>query len=278
VPDSGVDGGLPKGTRSLSVFVVNRRKPAPDDVSDEAFIFQAQLELACDRSFIARPNLRSLESTDWDERVADLQYREACEFSVGHSVSTEAIPTDGKCHTVRTCWLPRAEVERVAPSSIPGVELKMEVLASLADGKDAQARLGNFVTAYRDWIKDQGKHVPPSPARRSETGSELLRRAELAADRIQAGIDLLDDPQCLEAFRIANRAMATQGRRRLARITGKRSEELAPEWRPFQLAFLLMNLKGIVDPTDGDRELVDLLFFPAGTGVHNQWFCYQRSA
>src|SRR5262249_60596857 len=39
-----------------------------------------------------------------------------------------------------------------------------------------------------------------------------------------------------------------------------------PAWRPFQLAFLLMNLKGIVEPAHPDREVVDLLFFPTGGG------------
>ena len=72
VPDTGIIGGLPDGTRSLSVFVVNKRVPSPDEVSDEAFIFQAELELTSDKPLVARPNLRSLESNDWDERVADL--------------------------------------------------------------------------------------------------------------------------------------------------------------------------------------------------------------
>src|ERR671923_314284 len=39
-----------------------------------------------------------------------------------------------------------------------------------------------------------------------------------------------------------------------------------PQWRPFQLAFLLMNLPGIVHPAHDDREVVDLLFFPTGGG------------
>ncbi len=39
-----------------------------------------------------------------------------------------------------------------------------------------------------------------------------------------------------------------------------------PTWRPFQLAFFLLNLQGIVDPDDPDRETVDLLFFPTGGG------------
>jgi len=266
IPDTDIDGGLPKGTRSLSVFVVNRRHPGDDEHRDEGFIFQVELELQSDTSFMPRPNLRSLDSKEWDERVADLQYRDAFEFSVGHSVSTEAVVEGRKCQTVRTCWLPTAEVEKVAPSEIPNVTLEMEVLALVQDGADAQEKLGSLVSHYKEWIVRQGNLAPTSPVHRKETGAALLHRANIAADRIQAGIDLLNDPQCLEAFRIANKAMAAQGRRRLALQLNKRPEEIVPKWRVFQLAFILMNLKGIADPTSNDREVVDLLFFPTGGG------------
>jgi len=266
VPDGDVDGGLPKGTRSLSVFVVNRRKASPDEVRDEGFIFQVELEVQSDTSFVARPNLRSLESDDWDERVADLQYRDSFEFSVGHSVATESVVEDGQCKTVRTCHLPVAEVEKVAPSKIDGVTLNMETLAFLRDGDDALEQLGGFASSYRDWIAKQSAGLSALAPRRMETAQELLHRAGLAAGRIQAGVELLADPNCMEAFRVTNKTMAAQGRRRLALQLGKTPEEITPAWRPFQLAFILMNLKGIAEPTSHDRELVDLLFFPTGGG------------
>ena len=266
VPDGDLDGGLPKGTRCLSLFVVNRRKASPDEVRDEGFIFQVELEVQSDTSFIARPNLRSLESDDWDERVADLQYRHCFEFSVGHSVATESVVEDGQCRTVRTCWLPTAEVEKVAPSKIPGVTLVMEELASLKDGADAQRHLGGMVVSYKEWIKKQSGFLASLSEHRKETAAELLHRANLAADRIQSGIDLLADPRCLEAFRLANKAMAMQGRRRLALQLKKPPGEIVPAWRPFQLAFILMNLKGIAVADSDDRETVDLLFFPTGGG------------
>jgi hypothetical protein len=70
------DGMVPRGTRSVSLFLVNRRKPAADELRDTAFAFQAALEVRCEQPFVSRPNLRGLESDDWDERVADLQYRD----------------------------------------------------------------------------------------------------------------------------------------------------------------------------------------------------------
>ena len=196
---------------SSSIAARHRRTKSATKVSSS----RSNWRLHSDSSFIARPNLRSLESDDWDERVADLQYRDSYEFSVGHSVSTESIVEDGQCKTVRTCWLPTAEVEKVAPSKIPGVTLEMEALRFCEMARTPRSSLG-FVTTYKDWIKKQVDSLDELSAHRKETAQELLHRAQLAADRIQAGIDLLGDPQCLEAFRIANKAMAAQGRRRLA--------------------------------------------------------------
>ena len=45
-----------------------------------------------------------------------------------------------------------------------------------------------------------------------------------------------------------------------------------PQWRPFQLAFLLMNLQAFVTPGHTDREIVDLLFFPTGGGKTEAYF------
>lgn len=136
-PQHGDD--VPKGTRSMSVFLVNRRIPAGDDFADEAFAFQVELEIHGDLPFLPRPNLATLASDEWDQLVADIQYRDTCEFSVGHAISTEAVIENCYCVIVRTVWIPSAQVERVAPASISGVELGMDALANLKDGDDAKA-------------------------------------------------------------------------------------------------------------------------------------------
>jgi len=261
-----LDGGLPAGTKSVSLFLVNRRPPKPDELRDEAFAFQAQLEIHCEASFVPRPDLRSMHSKDWDEQVADVQYRDAYEFAVGHSISTEAVVIDGKCKTVRTCWIPQADVERVAPTNVEGVVLSMDTLSQLTDGADAQAKLSKFVSQYREWIEEQRALMPTSPEQRKDTSEELLNRAGVAANRIEQGIAMLAEPVVLDAFRIANRAMAAAARQRFGVMQGKNPADVEPIWRPFQLAFLLMNLPGVADPENDDREVVDLLFFPTGGG------------
>jgi hypothetical protein len=262
------DGMVPNGTRSLSLFLVNRRKPAPDELRDTAFAFQAALEVRCEQPFVPRPNLRGLESDDWDERVADLQYRDVCEFAVGHGIAARALLDEkGECREVHTRWIPAAEVERIAPAPIEGVELEMEKLAQLPDAAAAKASLSVLVTHYRTWIERQKANIPASPKRRAETAAELLARAKVAASRIEAGIDLLKDAMVLESFRTANKVMAIAARRRFGAMRGQDPAAAdAPAWRPFQFAFILMNLKGIVEATHEDRDVVDLLFFPTGGG------------
>ena len=81
---------------------------------------------------------------------------------------------------------------------------------------------------------------------------------------MERGIRLLvDDPSALDAFRTANRAVAAALSRRLGR---EGASGATPRWRAFQLAFILLNLPGIADPANPEREFVDLLFFPTGGG------------
>ena len=38
------------------------------------------------------------------------------------------------------------------------------------------------------------------------------------------------------------------------------------KWRPFQLAFILMNVRAFTDPRHADRNIVDVIWFPTGGG------------
>jgi hypothetical protein len=256
------EAGLPAGARTVSVFLVNRRAPKGDELRDEAFAFQTELRVSADKPLLPRPNTRGLMSDDWDENVADIQYQDLGEYAVGHNIAAA-----GNKREAYTCWIPEAQVERVAPSDIKDVTLGMDELGALAGGADASAKLSPLATHYREWIEAQAPKIPASPATRAATGRSLLNNARVAASRIDKGIALLGNAECLKAFCLANQAMATAYRRRFGPIQGKGIESVEPpKWRPFQLAFLLMNLPGIAETDSDDRKIVDLLFFPTGGG------------
>jgi hypothetical protein len=63
-----------------------------------------------------------------------------------------------------------------------------------------------------------------------------------------------------------NEAVARAARQRDAGQDGDPSKQRVPRWRPFQIAFILLNLSGLQDRLHPDREVVDLLFFPTGGG------------
>lgn len=260
---------LPPGTRSIALFLVNNRRPVKDSKErDISYIFQAQLTVDSTESFVPRPNLRGQSGDDWDESVAELQYRDVCEYVVGHNVSAVAhLNPDNSCNRVCTAWIPTADVEKVVPAQVENVELAMEAIAEAPDAEAVRKMLEGIVTAYTAWIAEETTQIPTNSANREKIATELLNRAEIAKNRIASGLQALDDPKILEAFQIANRAIAISIRQRSTHDTDKSPEELSPpKWRPFQLAFLLMNIAGIANPLHSDRELVDLLFFPTGGG------------
>ena len=255
---------MPAGTRAVSIFLVNQRQPAEDEqLRDVAYAFQAELEVRSEQPFVPRPNPRQPQENDWDEKVADLHYADAPEYATGHGVSADWELHEGECNTVRTAWIARAHVPRTETTEVPGAELSMEALGKLPDGAAAAAALMPLIPQYRAWIESQREGLQARAGTRRETAEELLGRAATAADRMAAGIDALaKDEDVLDAFCVANRAVARALRQRLPDAF----EEVPPRWRTFQLAFILLNLAGLADPNDPHRNTVDLLFFPTGGG------------
>ena len=258
---------LPRGTRSVSVFLVNNRPPLTGNrkgstgPADQAYAFQAELEVSSSEPFVPRPDPRGRQASEWDDRVADLHYADTPEYAVGHGVSAEWDVVDGDCRVLRTAWIPSATVTVTKPPEAPDAVLSMESLGALSDGDAARAALMPLVEHYRAWIATQ-RHGLEVNGDRRETAEELLRLAAYAADRMERGIRLLvDDTDAFDAFRVANRSVA----RALIQRLGD-SLDRPPEWYTFQLAFILLNLPGLGNLHDADRRVVDLLFFPTGGG------------
>jgi hypothetical protein len=262
------------GVLAVSLFLVNHQRPSGDAERDASTAFQAALQVRCADGFVPRPDLRT-RSLDEDERIADLQYRDAVEFAVGHNVSTCAIcvpraqgaPT---CHEVHTTWVPSHEVERTENGEIDDatLDLTMEGLASAPDAAAVRAKLEALPRAYAAWIEAQRSGANGLSGQRREVALELVNEAEQVRSRIVDGLALLDEPVVLKAFLLAQKAMAMQARQRrsIEDATKKPADHAPPRWRLFQIAFLLINMRGQFDPTHASRGSVDLIFFPTGGG------------
>ncbi|MFN5284018.1 MAG: helicase, partial [Planctomyces sp.] len=100
--------------------------------------------------------------------------------------------------------------------------------------------------------------------------------------RIEEGLKLLTkDSKACEAFLFMNRAMWMQRTHSIFSERIRRGEQVdfdkdvdEPQnrsWRPFQIAFILLNIPGVTrldhpDRSTGPEALADLLFFPTGGG------------
>ncbi len=51
-------------------------------MADTAYAFQVEMSATADRPFLPRFDPSGLDSEDWDERLADLHYRDAAEYAV----------------------------------------------------------------------------------------------------------------------------------------------------------------------------------------------------
>lgn len=298
VPEVQVTGSVlarADGTRLVTLFLVNGQ--AGGEGNDARWLFQAGLRVesvdgsAC---FAVRAPRIVEEALDPADRQAAeetrMVYRDAVEFAVGHGTAVDWAPGDTPdCATaVWTTAMPAFEVPRSRPAPISGLETRMAALGA-AGQADLLGILSPLVSEYRAWTERQHGRVARREDRlaaHQEAAARVLERATEAADRIQAGIDLLAaDPVAFQAFRFTNRAMHLQRLHSLLSHQIRRGEKVtladveaaeSPAWYPFQLAFILLNLPSLTrldhpersgaDAPDHAEPVAELLWFPTGGG------------
>ena len=106
--------GTKRSLRVLTVMVVNNRSSVRRRYQDVTYAFQVRLAVRCEAGLHPRANMRGFGSKDIDESIADLHYRDVCEFAVGVNTSADwNAETGGVVREAATDYLPTAEVERV---------------------------------------------------------------------------------------------------------------------------------------------------------------------
>ncbi|MHB9145736.1 MAG: DISARM system helicase DrmA [Symbiobacteriia bacterium] len=273
------------GRVAVSLFLINR-KDRPERGREDAYcLFQPSLVVTGEAPDSAPFEVRELRPPESANRTDDLiqddlLYRHEKAFAVGHgtSVQWEADPQrSDRAVKLETVTIPEYEVPRMIPLPWRGAgSLDMQVLADLPNGEAVYESLAPLLDAYDQWIQARTQELAGLALddRLRNRAEEHRKQWERSLNRMRTGLDLIvDDPQVCEAFRFANRAMVWQRTQASwAQACNKSKDWSKPpapvksEWRPFQIAFILQALAGVVEPTHPDRELADLLWFPTGGG------------
>jgi len=281
------------GYTAVSLFLVNRRTKGEvrDRTKDERWIFQPVLRVADVGGaaiFVAKDSAEAANTAleeDEEEAADRLLYRHSREFATGHGVAanwSQDNVESPRATQVSTDPLPAFEVPQLLPATEGHSEavLDMKTLAQASSGEGLAEAVGPLVDAYQDWADSLEAQIdeasPGGDGRDAATAN--VDHCRTAASRMRSGLELLrTDSVVAEAFRFANHVMwdqrihsqwatSNQARGAVSGGAGDFDEPRRRTWRPFQLAFLLLNLPGVCKEDGPDREIVDLLWFPTGGG------------
>lgn len=250
-------------------------------VRSEECLFQVGLRCSVVDGELTRYPSQAHVHSDEEAVELDLLYRKVPVYAVGHGTAACWDTTTDPPDWIGTSFLPVHVVPDVS-FDLPDVAdaVQLNKLARIdSDPESTFAALAQFVDHYTEWITKTWKAASESLASRLHPAANRLHeRATRARDRMLAGIELLrDDKDARKAFGLANRVMAMQMAHSSAELAGSPHppseapdptvdyDSLSPKWRPFQLGFLLLTMKGVVQEGE-DRDLVDLIWFPTGGG------------
>ncbi len=249
---------------------------------------------------------KTLKTDTEEEKELNLLYRKKRVYSIGHGTSVEWKTEENNSSNyeivrqVKTSVIPVYDLPQVAPTA--HVNLSMLELSDLGDWEKAKESLKTLKERYESWIDEQVTLTESDELKEyREAAKSNVEKCKVSLSRIAKGIELLlkadEDSDLVKCFRWMNRSMIWQQQRSKAKIrkwqkTGKgKNQELTLDyldedskvtrfesleefhkgknngkWRPFQLAFVLMNIESIINPNSNEREVVDLIWFPTGGG------------
>lgn len=287
------------GVFQVAIYLVNAIRP--DDrsgVRTKDCIFQPQIRVVCGKgtALATPPPSPQTQAVESDDARLNFLYRNRPVLARGHLVSAiwrdidpertappekererpDSPPfvwVDGALldEQTRRHFSPpdvRTEFVPVYAVQIPNWDwdqkygpppvLRAGDLASLAATPDDLHRaLQPLVDGYSAWISDKEKEAKTLSPGDQGVAERLLNECREALERMKKALDLLkNDADVRLSFAFANRAMALQ-----AEWSGR---DLC--WRPFQMAFILMNLESISNSQSPDRRICDLLWIPTGGG------------
>ena len=259
------DRGNSDGERLVTITLVNATE-TNRPINEKSFFQCGFIVRVLDGSEFHSYPERAGGSIDDEDASLALLYRHRPTFAVGHGCAAEWSTEGARVSSVRTEVLPVHRQTPIVPAdNIAGAELAMEALSTA--NREEVLRICNALTAaYSEWIEIQAKALTDEtdlPNDLRKAGRKHIDDCRQCLRRIVDGIELLrDDEYVFDAFRMMNRAMLEQRehyalsseteKRRPWEKTDSGAKPARPyaepqysgtKWRPFQLAFILMNLR-----------------------------------
>ena len=281
----------PSAARLITFTLVNRRPRQSKSPDNSDCFFQCRFSVRDANgalSFLAYPE-RARDLKDPEELSLQLLYLHRRTFAIGHGCAAEwRKPSHGRTGEIWTEVLPVYDLKPVLPAQIDRLDLRMNKMASRDLGVTS-ALCERLADQYNEWISEREREIEV----RSDLSPQLKNTARThmgncreCLHRMREGTLLLkQDRDVAYAFHLMNEAMlmqhihytiSSQSRRSWISKSGGLELERPFErpsycdsdrgWHPFQLAFILMNLKAISDPFCPERDLVDVIWFPTGGG------------
>lgn len=239
---------------------------------------------------------RPFGNTSQEELAAlDLLYRHRRSFALGHGCAgdwnrDERLSELGSVDWVGTACIPTFEIKPIVPREQAfnqGSTLNLSMRHLFAGDRGGSAdkqvmeALKSLADDYQSWIAETENAIESSvPKELRPAAMRHVTLCRTCLNRILAGIAILEkDRDAMKAFRLMNKAMLIQQYRSSLlkrRTIGSEYPEVPQDyllsgdaerkWRPFQLAFILMNIDSMIDSDCKERRVVDLIWFPTGGG------------
>jgi len=283
------------GDSTIYTFTLeNTNKNNGNVVKDEDCFFQVKFTLHSKLGFSPLQDSQRLNIRDEDFESNQLLYRNVHNYAIGHGCAADWDESAEKVHWISTAVFPSYEIKPIVPGTIPGVTLEMLGMSPYGDFGNAIRELKLMCTEYRKWIEGLNKEKTKLASRYIHTAERHIKNCEACLNRMIGGVKLLQENERVRtAFQHMNLAMLMQqlhynlplqkwedhgdGDIRLVnpvqslpsvtdRDTWYGDKDKYGRWRPFQIAFILMNLRSMFDRNCDERKIVDLIWFPTGGG------------
>ncbi|MEJ0105283.1 MAG: helicase-related protein [Bacteroidota bacterium] len=266
-------------------------------------LFQSAIKISSSEILPFKSN-QELNPFDHEAEELNLLYRNVKSYGIGHNCSVDWL---SEPNLLKTTFLPEynirdtkndfqeADFQNKADFQKLDKALGIKELSIFSNLKrdEIKASLFEFIELYSSWITTQKDEQQKLSESQKNISKDIITNLDKNHKRLKDNIDSLNDEIVFRAFQLANTAMLIQiiisndkhfskTEKNVSEINDlteynslaffekydySRLEKGRPQYRPFQLAFLLLSLKGIIDPSSKDRkEIVDLIWFPTGGG------------